>query len=239
MKKLDVSDLVNFGPLVVWADDLKDIADVLSEIDANPEIVADDTQFDSAEELIDKFKEKTVRKISFEARNPHIILTLSQQSASVYISARNTTTLGILNKLSSILQAREHRPRALYLPLYVVSAQLIILALLVIGATFGIIRYNQSLVALLIVGIMYIAWMSYIFYLSTKKFCVIHVMRKLDKPGFLRSNADKIAIAIVSAIIGAFAKFSFDLLEKHLGGDYARPELSAPEKQEKHPSGEN
>lgn len=46
MKKLDVSVFVNFRPLTVWADDLKDIAVVLSELDANPEIVADDTQFD-------------------------------------------------------------------------------------------------------------------------------------------------------------------------------------------------
>lgn len=84
-----------------------------------------------------------------------------------------------------------------------------------------------------------IAWSFYVNYLTARNFCVIHVIRKIDKPGFLSANADKITIAIVAAVIGAFAKFSFDILEEYISGDYGKAEISTPAKQEKQPSGEN
>ncbi len=77
MQKLDKHQSKNYGPLVLWLDDLDNIFSILKEC-SNINIESDDTKFDSIEEFLEQNRGTTLSEVKIWIHDPYFQIELNR-----------------------------------------------------------------------------------------------------------------------------------------------------------------
>jgi hypothetical protein len=174
MKKLDIPRTKNYGPLIIWANDLFDLFSELKDY-KNLEFVADNVQFDSIEEFVQESRGRKPSVVKIKSYEPYLIIELFPSSAKLYVSSSQPLESGLFLKVDLILSRCERKPRFFFSSAGVVTSSLCIASIL---------YYLTSLITnltiwllVLIFAITYV-WLFYWMYIRTWKFCIVHPIRR-------------------------------------------------------------
>jgi hypothetical protein len=196
MQKLDRSQHKNYGPVILWAEDLTALVSELETCE-EVEIVADDVKYESIEELIRESKGRRPLVVKITALNPHVSIELNPHRAWLYVSSSNLQSSGLFFKVDSILSHCERKLKFFYeFVTVMVSATLL--------PNIFFLPFMQSFMFLhwWVFGATF-AWLFYAAYINFWKYSLVHLVRRGDRPSFVKRNFDTIVIAIISALLGA------------------------------------
>lgn len=194
MKKLDTPLNKDYGPLVLWAGDIRDILSIVATC-KDVEFVADHVQYDTVDEFVTARKGVRPREVRITAFQPYLSVVFRPLHAYVNVSSSKVGPSGIFHQIDTILSAGERKPRALYrmfppmLSTWVWSG---------ITTVFHV----KVSVALPVLGTI-LAWWAYVVYVSFRRMGVVYPAYREDRANFFQRNQDTLAMALISALIGA------------------------------------
>lgn len=195
MKKLDRSQTRTFGPIRVLPNDLVIISDILKDRESY-RLLADHHEFDSVDEFTSYYKGKRAKRITIESRSPYVTVELTPLEARVNVSTSDIEGSGLLTQISSVLSKCELRPKFLY--------QFWALLLLSFISNVAFLAPSNSLpssVFFLLLAL-FVVWIGWVTYVHTYRHSIIETIEG-DEPAFFRRKKDDIAVALISALLGA------------------------------------
>jgi len=161
------------------------------------EFVVDNTKFDSVEEFVAEVRGQSPREISIKARDPYLNIDLDKFSARLYVSSSQLIASGIFFQLDAILSRCERKPKFVYSYKWTVGS-LWILPNIFYLPPLKPFAYLQIWVSVLI-----LTWVLYAMYVALLKHVTTYPVYREYKQSFLKRNFDSVAIAVISAFIGA------------------------------------
>jgi hypothetical protein len=196
MEKLDTSRSKDYGPLVIWANDLFDLLSELKDC-KDFELIADDVKFDSIEEFIQESRGRKPSVVKIKVREPYLTIEFYPRWARLYVSSSQLLASGLFLKVDLILARCERKPRFLYSFAWPVVGAWTIPNLFYLSPLKPF-AYMQIWISVLI-----FAWVFFVGFIHLWKFSSVHPVRQEDRPGFIKRNTDSIVIAVISALLGA------------------------------------
>lgn len=196
MEKLDTPRSKNYGPLVVWANDLFDVVSELKACESF-ELIADNVKFDSVEEFIQERRGRNPSVVQIKARNPYLTIDLYPRWARLYVSSSQVLASGLFLKINSILSRCERKPRFFFSFTWPVGSAWILPNL------FYLPSLKPYAYLHIWISVLTLTWMFFVGYIHIRKFSSIHPARREDRPGFIKRNTDGIVIAVISGLLGA------------------------------------
>lgn len=196
MEKLDTPRTKDYGPLVVWANDLFDLISELKDCE-DIELIADDVKFESVEELIQERRGMRPSIVQIKARNPYLYIDLYPRWARVYVSSSQLVASGLFLKIDSVLSRCERKPRFFFSFLWP------IVGVWTLPSFFFLAPFKPYAYLQIWTQMLTLSWMVLVGYIHIRKFSSVYPGRKEDRRSFFKRNADSIVIAVVSALLGA------------------------------------
>lgn len=196
MEKLDTSRSKNYGPLVIWANDLFDLLSELKDC-KDFKLIADDVKFDSIEEFIQESRGRKPSVVKIEVREPYLTIELYPSWARLYVSSSQLLASGLFLKVDSILSRCERKPRFFFSYIWAVGSSLIIPRLFYLSPLKPFAHLQ------ICVFVLSFTWMFYLLYIRLWKFSSVLPVRQEYRPSFIKRNKDGIVIAVISALLGA------------------------------------
>lgn len=196
MEKLDKSQSKDYGPLVVWANDLFDLLSELKD-SQDFELIADDVKFESIEEFIQESRGRNPSVVKIKVFNPYLTIDLYPRSARLYVSSSKLLALGLFLKIDKILSRCERKPRFCFSYAWVVGGAWVIPNL------FYLSQLKPFDYLKIWVTIPTFAWMFFVGFIQLWRYSSIHPLRQEDRPSFIKRNTDSIIVAVISALLGA------------------------------------
>lgn len=197
MEKLDSSLSKNYGPLVIWADDLADVFAELQQHGQRCEFVADNVRYDSVEEFIQECRGRKSSEVSLSCREPYVSIDLASWRASISTRSRKLLAAGLYHRIDAILSRCERKPRFLF---RVREAFVGLLAFLVFDKITG-----HSITWLDFLGAVVWLWnLIAMFYVFFRSACIYPVYKR-DRPNFIKRTAEPILVAVLAAVASAVA----------------------------------
>ena len=89
MERLDTSRSKEYGPLVIWANDLVELFSVLKDC-KDLEFVVDDVKYDSIDEFIQENRGRKPSEVKIKVREPYLTIDLYPRWAKLYVSSQPT-----------------------------------------------------------------------------------------------------------------------------------------------------
>ena len=197
MEKLDTSISKEYGPLVIWADDLIELFSELQVVCKDLKFVADDVKYDSIEEFTQESRGRKPTKVKIEVREPYLIIDLNTYSARLYISSSELLASGLFHKVDIILSRCERKPRLFF------SSAWLLGSVLIIPNLFHLAPLKPFQYLYILVIMVAFLWMLFVCYIRLRKFSTVLPIRQEDSPSFIKRNIDSISIAMLSALFGA------------------------------------
>lgn len=196
MEKLDTSRSKDFGPLVIWANDLFDLFFELKDC-KDFELIADDVKFDSIEEFIQESRGRKPSVVKIKVRDPYLTIELYPRWARLYVSSSQLLASGLFLRVDAVLSRCERKPRFFFSFAWPVGSAWIIPNL------FYLLPFKPYAYLQIWILVLTLIWMFFVGYIHIWKFSSIHPARIEDRPGFIKRNTDGIVIAVIAAFLGA------------------------------------
>lgn len=158
------------------------------------------------------------------SRNPHIIVYLKRYNTSLYISEDTPNSRGICEKVKSIL-VHSQRPFTwfLYSPLFQSLSISLSFCGIFLSAILGLLfhKFIYSAACLLVLFVVLFAlamlFQGYCRYDRFHHYSIIITKHRIEDPGFLKRNKDKIILLIIGALIGSIITSLFTWLSTLIG----------------------
>lgn len=199
MREITKSHGQRLEPVKLYLDDLERIVEVLRSVSSDIRITTGQYALDNLGEL-PLLKREFLRELEITIREPHVSLECSHSGIWLYISDDNPISRGLFDKVREILLQR----RRLLAPLGFVSG---LGGALFSAGLFALFRGMIKAHAITVVGaILCLAlaigaiWYSY--WEQERGYAIIIPKYEMDAPSFLKRNADQVALAVISAILG-------------------------------------
>lgn len=196
MEKLDKPQTKDYGPLVMWASDLKDLFAELNNC-TNIEFVADDVKFESVDEFVKVSKGRNPSTVKITARDPYLTIELYHRWARLYVSSSQLLASGLFLKIDSILSRCERKPKFFYRYAWALGSTWVLPNIFYLPP---LNPYNYFFFWTF--GLTFL-WLTYVAFIHLWRFSMIHPMHREERPSFFRRNFDAIVIAVISALLGA------------------------------------
>jgi hypothetical protein len=103
MKKLDKSINKEYPPVVIYLEDLEEIERVLKDNAKDFVITYGNFQYDSINELVGAVGAIKILEVELKARNPYTTIDLHKTWTRVYVSASETTAVGVFYQIEAII----------------------------------------------------------------------------------------------------------------------------------------
>jgi uncharacterized membrane protein YhaH (DUF805 family) len=191
-----------YMPLVLWREDLDEIASILQRREAVIQFEADDYSFEKLEELETHFGSKDKNELKITSTKPYVSIELGNRRAWLYVSAESPDASGVFFELDKVLTARQRRFPTLYTYWF-----LWLFSILGGNSISFILNYTNSPrnITLLwsFVYLIISVWFLWVLFVRRWRHSVITMRRRATTDSFVRRNKDQLAIAIIAAIVGA------------------------------------
>ena len=200
MRKIRKSIRIKIPLIRIYLEELKAIEEVYKENFETYEIITEDFELDSLDELKNIGKEK-LSILSFKSSNPYIHVEFTPYDARIYSSEDSISSTGIVEKIKNILDKRITPLR------YLISNWWFVL-LVILFWSFALIlpaqdKVGEGIVIVSFIGITFF-WRFWAF---TRKHSLIFLTNRRSQRNFFSRNKDKILLTIFGAIVGGFITF--------------------------------
>jgi hypothetical protein len=212
VKRKHLSLTRKLGPIVIYSDDLRAIAEIITEASKSVSISlkskSDEYEFDSVAELekLGDLEETVFHNAEISSRGDiYITVSLNPFQARIYLSEDNTYGRGLLEKIQEILQPKNKYIFFFFLtPIF--SWPLFL---------FGISLYVKSKWISIIIILVALGWFAVGYKVSFKQYCTIYTKKRQEMPSFFKRKKDDLILAAISGIIGAiFGALAIAILRK-------------------------
>lgn len=211
MKKILQSHFERLKPAKVYLDDIKEIIGFLENTCKEVEIQSGDNLLDSLGEL-QSLKKEVLHDLTISGKQPYISVDMNPDSLSLYITEDTPESRGLFEKVKDVL-VRCRRPFTWLLHNSFLSG--IPWGFAVFFALLGAKTQSWSLATLsVILSLLGLIWVFYSIRDWSKRYTVIVPRHRIESPGFVKRNKDKILLAIFSAIFGALVTYLLTHLQK-------------------------
>jgi hypothetical protein len=192
--KKDKTYSKNYGPTIVWLDDLATIFRLLegSQID----ISTDDYKFESLEDAQQHFGPHSIHSLKISSLKPSAQVEFSRHQTQTYVFA-SPTSLQLFHELDAILRKCERRP-----PIFYRYGIVFLGSLLPTGVGWFWEPKLFGIPVFLGPQLLWTIWMARVLFIDMRLHSVVTFKHRHEVPSFLTRNRDSLAIAIISAVIG-------------------------------------
>ena len=191
-----------YMPLVLWREDLDEIASILQRREAVIQFEADDYSFEKLEELETHFGSKDKNELKIASAEPYVSIELGPRGARLYVSASSSDASGVFFELDKVLTTRQRRFPALYTFWFIC-----LLGIFGANTITFIINYTNSprsiALAWSFIYLVIFAWTYWVLYIRMRWYSVIRMRRRATSESFVHRNKDQLTVAIIAAIVGA------------------------------------
>jgi hypothetical protein len=189
-------------PLVLWREDLDEIASILQRREAVIQFEADDYSFEKLEELETHFGSKDKNELKIASAEPYVSIELGPRGARLYVSASSSDASGVFFELDKVLTTRQRRFPALY------TFWFTCLFGPIVANTINLINIYTNLprsiaLASSLVSLVIVTWTFWVLYIRRWWHSVIRMRRRSATVSFVHRNKDRLVVAIIAAIVGA------------------------------------
>ena len=184
--------------VLLYRDDIEQIVELLREVSPDVELSTDEHKFSDVKEWAD-LKRDYFTNMQVATRNPYVSLGLSKSSVFLYIGEDTPQSRGAFEKIKRFLMDRRppgQRLLNVWMPSLVFNVWLIL---------FYLALWSKNWTLLTVTGIFMLGcvwWWWRAFRAQTRKYSIIVPKYRIDAPNFWKRNADKIVVAIISAVFG-------------------------------------
>ena len=191
-------------PVRLYLEDVQETCSMLAETCARVSIETPGFELDSAQELTD-LKTPSLSQLTVRGSEPCISLDLRPNHVYLSIDDNTPAQRGTFEKVKALLRSKS----SLALRLAKHQALFGLIGGIAVGMlTIG---YEKSGVLMLLGGFGFLSLGLVFAYLSfqicTRRWAIINTCSRRDRNGFWRRNADQIALATISAVLGAVITF--------------------------------
>jgi hypothetical protein len=212
MKKKATPLSKQYYPLILWADDLNDIWNILNARTKSIKIESEENIFDTIEEYIRHFSPRPQTYLQITSADPYVSIDLTNMAARLYADENAKDSSGIFYEIDRILRSAQRR---FYFGYSFIFTSFLI-GLIWVSNLFPPIRFasHQFDIRLVIVPLTFI-WVSWVSFIQLKRFSKIRLERRASAISFLQRNSDQLVVGVIAAVIGALAGIVGTLLLAH------------------------
>ena len=205
MKKLNKSINKEYPPVVLYLEDLEEIERVLRDNAKDFVITYGNCQYDSVNELVGAVGAKQILGVELKAQNPYTTIDLHKTWTKIYVSASETTAVGVFHQIEEIiLRCRRWFPW-IYNPFFPFVLSILLGPLIYLSTRYG---FLIGVYPLMLVVVFFVWGM----WVSLGHHSLVWLVKK---PGsFIARNRDQLILAIVSGLVGAILGFLLAHAEK-------------------------
>jgi hypothetical protein len=216
--KKDKTYFKNYGPTVVWLDDLAEIIRLLDggQID----ISTDDYKFESLEEAQQHFGPHPIYSLKISSSQPSAQVEFGRLRTQTYVYA-SPTSLQLFHELDAVLRRCERRP-----PIFYRYWIVFLVSLLPNGVSWFWDPRLFGVPIFLILQVLLVVWMLRVLFIKMRRHSVVILKRRHEVPSFLTRNRDSLTIAIISALIGGLVTLGVTKVKETLFP--SAPTVSSP-----------
>lgn len=212
---------VSYWPVVLWREDLDEIVEGLG---GNVKITSGDYEFESLDDAAGHFGVRPQSRLTIWASSPTTDVNFTSTSSQLFIYASDESAARF-ETLNSILRRCERRLGFMYgIGGPMLTAALLLFGPVVVDGMPPAMRETASFL-----GFPIAIWMLIAVWMQTKRHSVIHFQRRSQSLPFMSRNRDAIALALISAAIGAAITLGVGQLKDVL----ARPERPTNSQQQR------
>lgn len=217
MKKKSQSFSQNFKMPHLFREDLEELENIIKDLSPRQcKFETKDFEYNSIQEI----SEKAMARNDFHIQmyDPYISIDFCKTSARIYSSDDDIKALGIVKKMSVIIEKRERKSLWKLSKLSNFLAPILIWSPFILMMFFSkeIIKLNIVLfvITVLITWFMAIIWWMVAYHAYLKNFSFIEFVYKKNKSNFFTRNKDQIIVGIIVAIISIVATLFFQYFFK-------------------------
>lgn len=147
-----------------------------------------------------------------QTHSPYIHINFYKYSAEIYSGDDDIKMVGVIKKVTEIIEKRERRCLWFIFRAADVFAPIIIIVSL--SLVFVIIQKKkfEDIWYLILIFISSIMWYIFDFYFSFWGFSKIEFVYKKNRPSFLNKNRDQIILLVIGAVLGALVMIFFQTI---------------------------
>lgn len=211
MKRRHKNLIKNYKMPHLFRDELEKIELILTEANVKGyKIVTPDFEYEKVSEIPKDIK--PLFELQIISSDPYMELNFSRNSARIFVGRNDLISQGIFSKIDQILTNSQRKTRWFFSQLgpFIGGASF---TLLLIGLSFIKTKPNIGIIflSLSFIGIL---WGIFSFRIDLNKFSIIEVIKRREKPSFLKRNKDQILLILLGAIIGSMITLLLKLLLK-------------------------
>jgi len=185
--------------VLLYRDDIEQIVELLREVSPNVELSTDEHKFSDVKEWAD-MKRDYFTNMQVKTRDPYVSLNLSKSSVWLYIDEDTPQSRGAFEKVKRFLM--ERKPPGQWL----LNAWMPPIVFSLLWIPFDLALWGKNWALLTVTGIFMlgnVGWWWLAVRAHTHKYSVIVPKYRVEAPNFWQRNADKIVVAIISAVFGS------------------------------------
>jgi hypothetical protein len=202
-----------FRPLRIYREDVEAIYSTMSEHTAKIELETQGYKITTLSDL-GELPEKQTNELRIFCRDPYVNLEVTGSSPPrIYAAADDTTSRGLVDKVSDILKPRQRSwlwtalrsAWFMWLPINIGSW----------GALFAA-RYEQWAIfsACVVIAVLGAVWIRLVWVWRFSHYSEVVFLYRRDAPSFFARNRDPLAIAVIGALIGVLGTVVVVLISK-------------------------
>jgi hypothetical protein len=197
--KKEKSFTKDFGPLVLWREDLNDL--LLAVASEKIEISTEDYSFESLDEVEEHFGQRPINTLKIASVKPHMSVTFGRMGSTCWVYA-SPTAAQLFLAIEGILERCERRPRKFY------GTWISPIAFLPLAMTFIWDPKIGVFPVMLVPSLLIFSWVLRVGYINLRWHSVLHMQRRYETPSFFQRNKDQMWMLVISAIVGGLLTFA-------------------------------
>ena len=211
MKKIETSIGEHLRPVVLYVEDLEQLERILQEGSPEVSIRTKTHQLESLTELL-QLPTAEINELELTAMKPYVSVSFGPAHIWLYASDDTPAQRGVFEKIKAFLNTRK-QSTWLFSPILdglLLGAGINALAWSILG------RHWHGAVVSTVGIVVAIAFAVYAHRRRFRRFSIIRPRRRAESPGFMTRNADRIVLAVISALLGGVVGVAIDRLARWL-----------------------
>jgi hypothetical protein len=200
-QKIEKSYDRDYGPVVLWLDDIKEIYERLKATASDVEISNKDYKFDNLESVINYFDGHTQYQMVVSASKPYVRYSCHRHGSSLRVGS-GPSSAELFLELDEIIGRRQRKPKWAY-------SWWIMLVLMALGPLqFLFLEDTARRLGILAIQLILFAWFMRAMFIGLRRGSVIHMVKRSEAPDFLKRNKDQLLMMVISALVGGILTFA-------------------------------